>query len=940
MAWRRSTFSILASVLVVLRAFPSGGEKSARSEDRSGIRSQQDTTAALLPDKSLFIEILPSSTHLITSQIIRDVPVRGLDEYLKLVPGVTYLNNENHVRGGRSGELRYQLNGFSITNPFNNLPAISVIPEAIEEVEVLSGVPQAKFGWANSGQVLTTMRRGTQKLEIFGGYETDDFVSPGSKFLGTVTSGARTAVLTVGGPVPLLDGMTFFAAGELAYRRNRQPMFLAPFDFNLVTDINDARGEGSPLPGPVSVREDYLPGNTLQQNTIQGNFHFQRPSLALQVTGGYQFEEQPGGSQWPYALERTFNSRRNPRDETRSGFLSLDGTFELGPSTRIHGNAGFLSSAFQTLDPDFGTDWRLFSDSAANAAIGYGGFRTRWGGPYGYSVILGFNLLNEFAPNDTYSENRQNGWLLNFDIDHRFTDDWRVQAGGSVESWTMRLFTVRNIHTVMSYLYPSNGRTPSWFADEQYKRWLFGRYYIHNYGYTWDGVETDDSQDGPFTPRFVSLYASTSARAGDLTVDLGLRYERYSLGGKVFADPRNPPLTLYTTQYSTVDAIDESQLVDRPAENVWLPRLRIRYTMGGATLFGGFGASAQMPPLDQILASIPRTIYTLLGEGPYRPPVGFYAKPERVSQYEAGITGLRLGPLSFSGTFYRKSYSNPLAIRKTIIGDYWSYNTYTNDDRATAQGLEIVLETKRMSGLAARLAYALSSALGTASRPDTWIGAVENPTLSGAGYPPLSMLTLEPLDFQQTQRARLWLDYRTGREGESILSGIAATVLVTFSGGHPYTRYQPLQAIGQANPWEVGVGALADPRYAYPAESVNNSRTPAYFSVDLSVSKTISIASFDLVAFLHVINLLNTRQIINVYPETGSAGGDGWLTNDLSAAMREVPGYEDFYRAINQQNRWAYMEATGLDQRGEAGIGPYDLYGQPRQVRIGLRAIW
>jgi hypothetical protein len=82
-----------------------------------------------------------------------------------------------------------------------------------------------------------------------------------------------------------------------------------------------------------------------------------------------------------------------------------------------------------------------------------------------------------------------------------------------------------------------------------------------------------------------------------------------------------------------------------------------------------------------------------------------------------------------------------------------------------------------------------------------------------------------------------------------------------------------------------------------------------------------------------VTNLLNAKQIVNVYPTTGSAQDDGWLSSPAASQFKAIPNYEAFYRAINNENRYAVMGTSG---RG-AGTGA-DLYGIPRQIRVGLRA--
>ena len=77
--------------------------------------------------------------------------------------------------------------------------------------------------------------------------------------------------------------------------------------------------------------------------------------------------------------------------------------------------------------------------------------------------------------------------------------------------------------------------------------------------------------------------------------------------------------------------------------------------------------------------------------------------------------------------------------------------------------------------------------------------------------------------------------------------------------------------------------------------------------------------------FVNVLNLLNTKHVLNLYSVTGSPTDDGTLASRYADQLAAVPNYEAFYRAINLQNRWAYMSASGND-----------IYGTPRQIRFGL----
>jgi hypothetical protein len=130
------------------------------------------------------------------------------------------------------------------------------------------------------------------------------------------------------------------------------------------------------------------------------------------------------------------------------------------------------------------------------------------------------------------------------------------------------------------------------------------------------------------------------------------------------------------------------------------------------------------------------------------------------------------------------------------------------------------------------------------------------------------------------------------------------------------------------------VEPINDRRFSFPQEPVNSSTTPFVFNIDLQIGKMFKLGPVNMELYVNVLNLLNTKQIINVYPTTGSAEDDGILTNPLSASYRAIPNYEAFYRAINLQNRWAAM-GTGASL---VGYGAGDMYGVPRQIRVGVRA--
>jgi hypothetical protein len=123
------------------------------------------------------------------------------------------------------------------------------------------------------------------------------------------------------------------------------------------------------------------------------------------------------------------------------------------------------------------------------------------------------------------------------------------------------------------------------------------------------------------------------------------------------------------------------------------------------------------------------------------------------------------------------------------------------------------------------------------------------------------------------------------------------------------------------------VRPLIDPRTRNPIEPINSSSTPWFFNIDLNVSKIFYLSGFSIEVYANILNLFDTKQIINLFQNTGTPTDDGWLRSPLSAQYTAIPGYTNFYQQVNINNRWAYVGATG-----------YDVFGTPRQMRFGVKA--
>ncbi len=88
--------------------------------------------------------------------------------------GVVEQDNEIHIRGGRTYEAQYLLDGISVQDPLSGTGfGLNISANAIEEVEVLTGGFKAEYGQATSGIVNVKTKTGKDRLEGFLSYKSD-----------------------------------------------------------------------------------------------------------------------------------------------------------------------------------------------------------------------------------------------------------------------------------------------------------------------------------------------------------------------------------------------------------------------------------------------------------------------------------------------------------------------------------------------------------------------------------------------------------------------------------------------------------------------------------------------------------------------------------------------------------------------------------------------
>ena len=170
-----------------------------------------------------------TSKQSITQEKLREIPVDNLREAVAVKAGVVNKGGEIFVRGGRSGETKFQFDGVEVSDPLFGRGA-NIANLSIAGAEVISGGMDAEYGNALSGVIAVTTREGGEK---FGGemrWDTDRYGDPTKTF-----NNYDRFQVGFGGPTPIRN-LTYFATYEGTFSDTYTPMTITKpsrtlFDF-------------------------------------------------------------------------------------------------------------------------------------------------------------------------------------------------------------------------------------------------------------------------------------------------------------------------------------------------------------------------------------------------------------------------------------------------------------------------------------------------------------------------------------------------------------------------------------------------------------------------------------------------------------------------------------------------------------------------------------
>jgi len=247
-------------------------------------------------------DLTSSSAHMRRDEI-EGLPVSDFSDVLALQAGVTDQEGSLHIRGGRSNEVAFLIDGMYVHDPLLGRMITQINNDAIQEMSLLSGTFNAEYGNALSGVVNIVTRDGGVKhsgrLEV----RTSEFGVDRYADLGENRVNGN-----LGGPL-FTEKIRYFISGEQNNRDNYLPFgyeknrtFFSKVSFNFfpglkfVLSNRGSKGERQGYSHSYKyIPEQYLKSRRNSWQTTLTVSHMLRPNLFYDARVSYLEQDYYSG---------------------------------------------------------------------------------------------------------------------------------------------------------------------------------------------------------------------------------------------------------------------------------------------------------------------------------------------------------------------------------------------------------------------------------------------------------------------------------------------------------------------------------------------------------------------------------------------------------------------------------------------------------------------
>ncbi len=779
----------------------------------------------IIGEKPLFDIEQTSSSRTVSGQDIKVAAVQTVQDVVGLQTGVVQSDNEIHIRGSRGYENAYLVDGVPVQDILGGTGfGLQVSPDAIQQIEVITGGYNAEYGQATSGIVSITTKEGSTSYNGGVSYKTD-------KVWGNSLANFNTDIFeaNLSGPIPFADAvlpgsLSFFATfgGNVTdgYTRwvqvignNGKPVgYTSVAPHALVSSIfyggrftprlaNNYSWTGKLTWKPSATEKlaySYNESVVIDQNsaTIQTALEYQEPSPGFQ----YQFMNILDSA-------NTFTQINIQQTVAWTHTISPKSFYEIHLSrytAHVRGDANGKDYTQYNEPKDivtFPIEYYNRGKDTVGVIPGDGFYDT--GGP--------FEWRDHFIDDIGFK----------FDFTNFFTDRNKFKTGVESHFQTLQMIDI----------------TDPWIKPL--------------------GLNNDIYRVSPASG---ALYAQDNITISGMVLNFGLRFD-YWFPGKFVDDAiNNPDVPLASDDIRTHYNQETYSLFGRRWKGRLSPRLGISHPVSdNQTLFFSYGHFSKLPQptyvYSKLTASSAQSTVQTIGNP--------NLNPETTVAYELGLRNQITEDDVLTITAYYKDIFDYITARTVRATNArfasGTYTTYVNSDYARTRGIEVEYNKRIGRNFRGTVSGSYSIATGKSSAANE---ALYNLVTNGIE----TTIKEDYVPWDRPFQASLNFNFNIPKN-EPIF-GFAPGVLddynlfarVFFESGKRYTP-------------QLFAGNDIDgrPQYSTDYNSTNDAVGQNWFYVNLNFEKYIDFGGVKLTLSVEVENLLNNQnsQIIN--PVTGRA---------------------------------------------------------------------
>ena len=773
------------------------------------------------------------STNTISSEEIKISAVQNVKDVVAQQVGVVAADNEIHIRGGRSYENAYLLDGVNIQDPLAGTGfGLQLSSNSLTEMEVITGGYNAEYGQATSGIVNVKTREGGDKYDLFVQYKTDNY---GLDKNSPSDFNSRDYQANFGGPEPITKYLlpalginipgevtlfgsfaSSFSDGQILWAQRYQDGQVVTYKIDPPARLNSSIFYGTRFAPNLSNewyglgKITYKPSQTFRITySYNANVSINENTQELQTTLEY-VEPTPG---YQYQFQ---NILGNADVYTH---VSVAQTFDI---TQTLSSKAFYDLKFANFFTHLRADanglyWTQYQQPVDVVTLPPQYYNTN----HDTIGIIPGDGFYDTGDASTWHDHFFINNEIKFDLTDFFTEQNKFKAGLDMNFQEMQLVDI-------------------------YEPWV--------------GVMGLNNDVYHVYPATGSAYGQETITTNGMIMNFGLRFD-YWFPGKYVDDAVNNPQVITIPQAIRNEYYQDTyDFFGRRWKGRISPRIGISHPVSdNQTLFLNYGHFSKWPRPQFVYAKLaPSTAMST-----YQAFGNPNLNPETTVSYELGLRNQFTNDDVLTVTAYYKDIFDYVQTEQAqinsaaLIGQ--SFITYVNSDYARSRGIEVEYKKRIGQWFNGTVSGSYSVTTGLSSSEDNGILAAEgviqemlSETYMSWDRPLQLSANISLIDQEQNGIFGF---------GRGVLDGFDLYFRVFFESGKRYTPYyftgtyaqdgEPLYAVDNNNPYgKVGAN---------------------WFWVDFNFDKDFTLGGLDMTLMVEVKNIFNDLNSDIINPVTGRA---------------------------------------------------------------------